>query len=121
MSHSDFLDDIQEINLAYLLLAQRLLGEDREAGMLRLKIDPAMADLVTSLNARQLTRLARSNQLMCQLTMESAEQLRQTTDNPRDQGLGGIHASLLLAQRSVRSLLDAPFDASHVTDDKGAL
>ncbi|WP_075881982.1 flagellar transcriptional regulator FlhD [Vreelandella massiliensis] len=97
MSQTSFLDEIQEINLAYLLLAQRLLGEDREAGMFRLKIDTEMADLLLALNARQLTQLARTNQLLCRLTPLSAEQIRQVTHNPRDQGLAGLHTSLLLA------------------------
>ncbi len=57
MSQTNFLDEIQEINLAYLLLAQRLLDEDREAAMFRLKIDSDVAELIVSLNARQLTKL----------------------------------------------------------------
>lgn len=104
MSQTSFLDEIQEINLAYLLLAQRLLAEDREAGMFRLKIDAEMADLLMSLNARQLTQLARTNQLLCRLTSVSAEQLRHVTHNPRDQGLAGLHTSLLLAGEASESL-----------------
>ncbi|WP_026106023.1 flagellar transcriptional regulator FlhD [Vreelandella jeotgali] len=102
MSQTNFCDEIQEMNLAYLLLAQRLLGEDREAGMFRLKIDADMADLLLSLSARQLTRLSRSQQLLCHFSPLGAERLRQVTDNPRDQGLAGLHASLLLA--------DTPFE-----------
>lgn len=106
MSHTTFCDEIQEMNLAYLLLAQRLLGEDREAGMFRLKVDADMADLLLSLNARQLTQLARSNQLLCCFSSMSAEHLRQVTHNPRDQGLAGLHASLLLADAPFEALLD---------------
>lgn len=97
MSQTNFLDEIQEINLAYLLLAQRLLDEDREAAMFRLKIDGDVAALIVSLNARQLTKLARTSQLLCRFSQTSAERLRQLTDNPRDQGLAGLHTSLLLA------------------------
>lgn len=97
MSQTNFLDEIQEINLAYLLLAQRLLDEDREAAMFRLKIDSGVADLIGSLSARQLARLARTSQLLCRFSQMSAERLRQLTDNPRDQGLAGLHTSLLLA------------------------
>lgn len=104
MSHTSFFDEIQEMNLAYLLLAQRLLGEDREAGMFRLKVDTDMADLLLSLSARQLTQLARSNQLLCRFGSVSAERLRQVTHNPRDQGLAGLHASLLLADTSFETL-----------------
>jgi flagellar transcriptional activator FlhD len=104
MSQTNFLDEIQEINLAYLLLAQRLLDEDREAAMFRLKIGGDVADLILSLSARQLTKLARTNQLLCRFSQTSAEHLRQLTANPRDQGLAGLHASLLQACEAFESM-----------------
>ncbi|PCF94000.1 flagellar transcriptional regulator FlhD [Vreelandella nigrificans] len=104
MSQTNFLDEIEEINLAYLLLAQRLLNEDREAAMFRLKIDNELADLLVSLNAWQLTRLARTNQLICRFSQASGQRLRQIMENPRDQGLSGLHASLLSACEPFGSL-----------------
>ncbi|MFP3342558.1 flagellar transcriptional regulator FlhD [Halomonas sp. SIMBA_159] len=104
MSQTSFLDEIQEINLAYLLLAQRLLSEDREAAMFRLKIDGELADLLVSLNAWQLTKLARSNQLVCRFSHASGQRLRDILENPRDQGLAGLHASLLSACEPMTSL-----------------
>ncbi|MCC5901317.1 MAG: flagellar transcriptional regulator FlhD [Halomonas sp.] len=104
MSQTNFLDEIEEINLAYLLLAQRLLNEDREAAMFRLKIDNELADLLVSLNAWQLTRLARTNQLICRFSQASGQRLRQIMENPRDQGLSGLHASLLSACEPFESL-----------------
>lgn len=119
MSQTSFLDEIQEINLSYLLLAQRLLGEDREAGMFRLKIDAEMADLLMALNARQLTQLARTNQLLCRLTPVSAEQLRQVTHNPRDQGLAGLHTSMLLAGEAPELLSKRSKTSCVKTPDSG--
>ncbi|AQU84598.1 MULTISPECIES: flagellar transcriptional regulator FlhD [unclassified Halomonas] len=104
MSQTNFLDEIEEINLAYLLLAQRLLNEDREAAMFRLKIDNELVDLLVSLNAWQLTRLARTNQLICRFSQASGQRLRQIMENPRDQGLSGLHASLLSACEPFESL-----------------
>ncbi|MCG6656216.1 flagellar transcriptional regulator FlhD [Halomonas campisalis] len=100
MTKMHHLEEIQELNLAYLLLAQRLLSEDRSAALFRLKIDDEMADLLQSLGATQLTRLARSNQLLCHFGHDGADRLRQVVDNPRDNGLSQFHASLLMAGRS---------------------
>ncbi len=72
--------------------------------MFRLKIGNDVAELLVSLNARQLTKLARTNQLLCRFSQTSAEHLRQLTDNPRDQGLAGLHASLLLASETFESM-----------------
>ncbi len=104
MKNTNHLDEIQELNLAYLLLAQRLLNDDRAAAMFRLKINEETADLLSSLGAAQLTRLARTNQLLCHFGFEGAEQLRQVVDNPRDNGLSQFHASLLMAGRGADSL-----------------
>lgn len=94
MTNADLLDEIEELNLAYLLLAHRMLHKDRTLAMFRLKIDDDMADLLSSLNARQLAQLARTSQLLCHFGHEGAEQLRQVTHNQRDQGLASIHAAL---------------------------
>jgi flagellar transcriptional activator FlhD len=99
MNDSNLLDEIEELNLAYLLLAQRILHDDRTSAKFRLKVDDEMADLLLSLNARQLSRLSRSNQLLCHFGHENAEQLRHLTHNTRDQGLTQFHASLLMASR----------------------
>ncbi|WP_373183566.1 flagellar transcriptional regulator FlhD [Halomonas campaniensis] len=100
MQNTDLLDEIEELNLAYLLLSQRMLHNDRVSAMFRLKIDDEMADLLLSLGARQLARLARTNQLLCHFGHDSADRLRQVTENPRDQGLDRFHASLLMASRA---------------------
>lgn len=99
MEHTAILDEIEELNLAYLLLAQRMLHNDRTSAMFRLKIDEEMADLLLSLNARQLAKLSRTNQLLCHFGHAGAEQLRQVTHNHREQGLSRFHASLLMASR----------------------
>jgi len=99
MEHTELMDELEELNLSYLLLARRMLHVDRVSGIFRLKIDDEMADLLLSLSSRQLARLARTNQLLCHFGHEGAECLRQVVDNPRDQGLGSLHASLLMASR----------------------
>ncbi len=103
MKAMNYLDEIQELNLAYLLLAQRLLNDDRAAAMFRLKVDEETADLLVSLSASQLTRLARTNQLLCHFGLEGADRLRQVVDNPRENGLAQFHASLLLAVQGASS------------------
>lgn len=97
MTSTSLSEEIQELNLAYLLLAQRLIVADRDEAKFRLKIDDDTADLLKGLNARQLTRLSRTNQLLCHFGHAGAEQLRQVTDNPREQGLASLHAALLMA------------------------
>jgi flagellar transcriptional activator FlhD len=56
---------IREMNLAYLILAQRLLREDRLTGMFRLGLSARSADLLAGFTLAQTVRLAASDQLLC--------------------------------------------------------
>ncbi len=103
MSSTTLVDEIQDMNLAYLLLARRLLAEDRATALLRLKITEEQADMLENLNVRQLTRISRANQLVCHLSLGSVEQLRQIVDNPREHGLSHLHSSLLMASTNMQA------------------
>ncbi|GHA85123.1 flagellar transcriptional regulator FlhD [Modicisalibacter luteus] len=101
------LNDIQDINLSYLLLVQRLINEDRATAMFRLKISEPMADMLASLSVKQLGQLSRTNQLLCRLCFDDPEQLLKLTTDTREQGLGQTHAALLMASVSTRSNVQA--------------
>lgn len=107
MQNDGILDEIQEINLSYLLLVQRMLSEDRTTAMFRLKIDESMADLLASLSVKQLSQLSRTNQLLCRLCFDEPEQLMKLTHNQREQGLSQTHASLLMASSTTAGALSA--------------
>jgi flagellar transcriptional activator FlhD len=62
--------EIKEVNLSYLLLAQRLLREDRAAGMFRLGLSDQIADVLTNLTLAQTVKLAGSNQLLCRFRFD---------------------------------------------------
>lgn len=109
MSEDSLIDEIQDLNLTYLLLAQRMLQSDRASAMFRLKIDNDMAELLLSLSARQLAKLSRTNQLLCRFGYEDAEQLRSVAQQRREHDLTGFHSSLLMATQR-RSELDETGD-----------
>ncbi|MCX2780136.1 flagellar transcriptional regulator FlhD [Microbulbifer thermotolerans] len=94
------IDEIQEINLSYLLLAQRLLKEDYATALFRLKIKESLAKVLVSLTAKQLAQLARTNQLLFRLHFEDPDQLIKLTSNKRAQGLGHIHTALLMSSNA---------------------
>jgi len=97
MKLESVMNEIQDMNLTYLLLAQRLLKEDYTTALFRLKIEESMAEVLVSLTARQLTQLARTNQLLFRLNFDDADQLAKLTSNKRAQGLGQIHTALLMS------------------------
>lgn len=92
--------ELQELNLTYLLLAQRLLSKDKEAAMLQLQLSEEVADLLLSLSSMKLARLARVNQCIFSLRISDAKQLERLVHNERNRGLTQTHAALLLASAS---------------------
>jgi flagellar transcriptional activator FlhD len=97
MSDESLINEIQDLNLTYLLLAQRMIQNDRASAKFRLKIDDDMAELLSSLSAHQLAQLSRTNQLLCRFGYEDAKQLRSVTHQQREHNLTGFHSSLLMA------------------------
>ncbi|HEX8542335.1 MAG TPA: flagellar transcriptional regulator FlhD [Pseudomonas sp.] len=91
------LEDIQDLNLSYLLLAQNLLRKDREVAIFRLKLSENMADLLATLSSKQMTQLARVNQLICRPVFEETDHLSKVLGNSRELGMVEIHSALLMA------------------------
>jgi flagellar transcriptional activator FlhD len=64
------LAEIREVNLSYLLLAQRLLQEDRVAAMFRLGLSERVAEVVSALTPTQALRVASSSHLLCRFRFD---------------------------------------------------
>ncbi|CAB3780549.1 Flagellar transcriptional regulator FlhD [Paraburkholderia caffeinitolerans] len=94
---SDMLSEINEINLSYLLLAQRLLGEDRTDGMFRMGISEPLADVLTQLTAAQAVRLAASSQLLCRFRFDEHAILSALAEKGK---AAQIHSAMLMADQS---------------------
>ena len=59
--------ELADRNLAWLLMAQKMLREDRAAAMRRLGLGGAMADVLVGLSLADTMKLATSNIAACAL------------------------------------------------------
>lgn len=96
MAAESLMEEIQDLNLSYLLLAQRLLRKDRATAIFRLRLSEELADLLAGLSGKQLMQLARTNQLIFRPGFEDAEHLAKVLNNTREPGLARLHAALLM-------------------------
>jgi flagellar transcriptional activator FlhD len=103
MSGPTLLDEIREINLAYLLLAQRLLRDDREAAMFRLGVGGDVADLILGLTSAQLVKLASSQMLLPRLRFDDKLLLGLLSGQGRDVASSSLHAAILATGRPVEN------------------
>jgi len=94
--------EIRETNLSYLILAQRLIREDRAQALYRLGVSEEVADLLGALTPSQLLKIASGNQLMCRMRFDDELVWSLLADHgrasERDEGSARrLHASILMA------------------------
>lgn len=99
MKRSDYQDDIREINLAYLMLAQKMLREDRETAMFRLGIGDEVADLLLRLSASRLVRMAGSQMVLPRFRFDDGLLAGLLAGEGRDAASSSIHAAIVAAGR----------------------
>jgi flagellar transcriptional activator FlhD len=97
METSQILDEIREVNLGYLLLAQHMLREDKVAAMYRLGINEDVADILDKLTTSQLMKMAGSNMLLCRFRFDDSLIAEILTSHKQDRALTQSHAAILMA------------------------
>jgi flagellar transcriptional activator FlhD len=90
-------DFIREINLSYIMLAQRMLREDKAIGMFRLGLSTEIADLLGQLTLAQCVNLASSDQLLCGFRFNDHAMLGALTRTAKNTDVAATHAAILLA------------------------
>jgi flagellar transcriptional activator FlhD len=96
MTTPDLMSSIRDTNLAYLMLAQQMVRQDRAAAIYRLGVSIELADLIDSLSPAQIVRLASSNLMLVRLRFD--ETIAGLLSNlSKDRSLVQAHASILFA------------------------
>lgn len=97
MTSEQLLNEIRDLNLSYLMLAQRMIREDRSAAIFRLGISEELADTIASLSAAQVVKVAATNMVLCRMRFTEDMVWNLLTNVSRDVGLGTMHAAILMA------------------------
>lgn len=102
--NEQLLDEVREVNLAYLMLAQHMIRADRAQAMYRLGISEDVLDIITQLSPAQLMRIAGTNQLICRFRFDDdvVWNLLTSASKGRAAGTGaaaGLHANIVMAGR----------------------
>jgi flagellar transcriptional activator FlhD len=101
MKATDTYNDIKEVNLAYLMLAQNMIRADREAAVFRLGISEEIADILEALTPGQILKMASSDMLLMSFRFDDSLLLDLLANHER--GVGHIHAAILAAGKPVES------------------
>ena len=104
MKSNDIYNDIKEVNLAYLMLAQSMIRADREGAIFRLGISQEIADILERLTPGQVLRMASSDMLLCSFRFDDNLLVNLLANHERERGIGQIHAAILTAGKPVETV-----------------
>lgn len=101
MNETGATNEIGDLNLAYLLLAQRLVREDAVSAMFRLGMSRELADLLGNLSLSQIVKLSNSSLLLCRFRFDDHPILSALTNGSKNLSLQQAHTAILLSGQQV--------------------
>ena len=104
MTSEQLLAEIREANLTYLMLAQNLIRQDKAEAVFRLGMNEESADILASLSAAQVLKLASRNTLLCSFRVDdelvwSLLTSHNTPNKIGNEATNTLHANILMASR----------------------
>lgn len=108
MTTEQILSEIRDANLTYLMLAQKLIREDRAEALFRLGISEEAADLIGRLSMGQILKIATSNMLLCRFRIDDDIVWDLLTNHKTgrvdNDATTRLHASILMAGRYAEAM-----------------
>lgn len=92
------LNEIRDVNLNYLILAQRLLREDFAVGLFRTGLSEEQGKVIAQLTLQQTVALASSTTLLCGFRLDNASLLATLSKVGASSPLHQARMSMALAQ-----------------------
>lgn len=84
METSALLEEIRDLNLGYLMLAQRMIRQDKAAAVYRLGISQPLADVLADLTTGQVLKMAATSVMLCRMRLDDRVILGLLTSHGRD-------------------------------------
>ncbi|CAG9182776.1 Flagellar transcriptional regulator FlhD [Cupriavidus laharis] len=101
MDSNDLVREIKDVNLAYLLLVQRLMRQDEAEALLRLGIRKEIGQALVALTPAQMLALARSSMVLCRFRLDNGALLEALAGiRPRHE-LCNMHTAIVLAAQAL--------------------
>ena len=92
--------EISDINLAYILLAQKMVKQDKAASMIRLGIGTKLADMLANMSISQIIKLSNSKFLIFSPRLNDEASIHAVGNEDKDSALQRAHMSILMTGRN---------------------
>ena len=105
MLATDYLAEIREVNLSYLMIAVQLIRHDRAEAIFRLGISGEIADLIASMSNGQIMRLAGSNVMLSRFRFDDAAILSTLLNNKNQKASNPSHAAIVMSGQTAEAIV----------------
>ena len=102
--NEQLLQEVREVNLSYLVLAQHMIRADKAQALYRLGVSEEVATILDQLSPSQLMKIASSNQLLMRFRFDDDVVWNLLTSHSRAQlapgaAVAGLHANIVMASQ----------------------
>lgn len=104
IDYNEQLQSIHNVNLSYLLLAQRLIRENKFLATFRLGLNDETIDILKDLSLQQLIKLSSTGQLISRLRLDNEDVIECLTKDSRIDALQRMHTGIILSTELLDSL-----------------
>lgn len=108
MTSEQLTAEIRDANLTYLMLAQNLIRKDKVEALFRLGVSEESADLIATLSAAQILKIASSTMLLCRFRIDDDVVWNLLTNHTASKvdndATTKLHASILMAGRFAEAM-----------------
>lgn len=104
MTNTEIISEIRDSNLNYLMLAQKMIREDKPAAIFRLGLSKPIADILETLSSSQIIKIATSDMMLARFRFDDGVVLGMLTNYDKDAVLAKAHAMILMSNQSAEMI-----------------
>lgn len=105
MLPNDYLSEIRDVNLSYLMIAQQLIRHDRAEAIFRLGISGEIADLIANMSNAQVLKMAGCNMMLSRFRFNDSAILTMLLGDKQGSSTAPSHASILMASQPPEAIV----------------
>ena len=97
---NDYLSEIRDVNLSYLMIAQQMIRHDRAEAIFRLGISGEIADLIANMSNAQVLKMASCNVMLSRFRFDDSTILSTLVREKSGAAATPMHASIIMASQA---------------------
>jgi len=105
MPNDDYANEIRDVNLSYLMIAQQMIRHDRAEAIFRLGVSGEIADMIASMSNSQVLKIAGCNVMLSRFRLTDTAILATLLSDKAAAATMPVHASILMASQAPETIV----------------